>query len=63
MRDRLRVRCDEVGEAARRDRLRSDAELAPDATDDPVDLAREAVDEPDCRPATVVFPMTDGGVE
>ena len=40
------VRRDQVGEAARGDRLRLDAELLADPVDDPVHLAGEAVDEP-----------------
>ena len=45
-RDRLGVRCDQVGEAARGDHGRvGRAELAADPVDDRVDLAGEAVDE------------------
>ena len=43
--ERARVRRDQVGEAARGDRLRLDAELLADPADDAVDLAGEAVDE------------------
>ena len=42
----LRVRRDQLGQAAGRDDLRLDAELAADRCDDAVDLAGEAVDEP-----------------
>ena len=44
--DRARVRRDQVGEAAGRDRRRVGPELAADRVDDPVHLAGEAVDEP-----------------
>ena len=43
---RPRVRDDQVGQAARRDRLRLGAELLADALDDPVHLSGEPVDEP-----------------
>ena len=43
---RARVRDDQVGQAARRDRLRLGAQLLADALDDPVHLAGEPVDEP-----------------
>ena len=39
------MRSDQLGEAARRDDLRLGAELRADPVDDPVHLAREAVDE------------------
>src|SRR5688572_9098056 len=43
--ERARMGRDQVREAARGDGLRLDAELLPDAPDDAVHLAREAVDE------------------
>src|SRR5215213_5465514 len=44
--DRLRMWDDELRESAGRNRRRLGAELAADPLDDPVDLAREPVDEP-----------------
>src|SRR5215210_8676132 len=43
--ERPRVRRDQVGEPTGRDGLRVGAELLPDPSHDPVDLAGEAVDE------------------
>ena len=48
--ERARVRGDQLGEPARRDRLGLDAELLADPPDDPVHLAGEPVDEPGLEP-------------
>ncbi len=59
--DRGRMRCDELGQAAGRDRPRGDAELPADRRDDAVDLPGKAVDDADWSPPTVVLPITLGG--
>ena len=63
LRDRLRVRRDQLGEAARGDRRRvRRAELLADPVDDRVDLAGEAVDEARTgAPTVVVLPITRSG--
>ncbi len=59
--DAVRERHDVLGQPAGGDRLRVGAELLAQPADDPVDLAGEAVDDPERIASTVDLPISERG--